>query len=438
MRRVLVFAFLCLALVSGPNVADAADVSEFELENGLQVILRPLPLAQQVAVLVLYDFGEDHDPQGQSGLAHMVEHCYVTAAAGDAPARTAEEMMAAYPNAWQAQTGSDYTVIAFVATPDRLEAEVKSAAARMGDLRITEADLQREKPRLLHELHNMFEAVPALAAQNRAREMVRPSAGGARKGGMPDQVNALTLEQVQQYHARYYKPGNARLVIAGKFTPRQAEDLVITHFNDIPRGSPLPPARPRPAPRFGSMETMDAAGAPPGTPGFVCLAFAAPSYGSPQAAAFQLLTARFLRAQMLQGVETPVQVQWAMLDDPAVVFAYGPIAAGEDPDAKVGEAMRFIQEIAKGPLQSQDARFALDTFSYFLATRNLNEMSLGINLYGTAFGLGRRSQLGVDGAAVAARLNAVTQAELEAAARAIFAPEKSVAAVVVPQSGGPR
>ena len=56
----------------------------FVLDNGLTVILRPIKGTESTALLVLYSIGGDHDPAGKSGLGHLLEHMYVTAAAGPA------------------------------------------------------------------------------------------------------------------------------------------------------------------------------------------------------------------------------------------------------------------------------------------------------------------------------------------------------------------
>ena len=53
-----------------------------------------------------------------------------------------------YPAGLNAQTGTDHTVIAGVVEPDQFTEELKDIAARMNDLRITEADIQREVPRV--------------------------------------------------------------------------------------------------------------------------------------------------------------------------------------------------------------------------------------------------------------------------------------------------
>ena len=123
----------------------------------------------------MYSIGSDHDPEGRSGLAHAIEHLYVTAAAGDRKARTSEELFAKYPAGANGQTGDRYTVIATVFPKRELDHELGDAAARMVDLRVTAADLDRERPRLLEEVANMFEGFPALAAMNNARELVRPT-----------------------------------------------------------------------------------------------------------------------------------------------------------------------------------------------------------------------------------------------------------------------
>jgi zinc protease len=86
----------------------------FRLENGLTVIVRPIEGANEVALVVLYKIGGDHDPEGRSGLAHLVEHVYITAAAGTGRARTAEEFFRRYRSGGNAQTGDRYTVVATV------------------------------------------------------------------------------------------------------------------------------------------------------------------------------------------------------------------------------------------------------------------------------------------------------------------------------------
>ncbi|MCJ7588842.1 MAG: insulinase family protein, partial [Candidatus Aminicenantes bacterium] len=83
---------------------------------------------------------------------------------------------------------------------------MKEAAARMAGIEPSEADIEREKARLLIELENMYEALPTLALMNTARELLRPDPAGGRKGGRPEDIIKLTRPVLQERIRRYYKP----------------------------------------------------------------------------------------------------------------------------------------------------------------------------------------------------------------------------------------
>ena len=113
-------------------------VERFRLANGLKVILRPIKGSETSAVLVVvYDIGEDHDPEGHSGLAHAIEHLYATAPAGEAPAQEADDGL-------NAQTGDRYTAISAVFPANQLDRVLADAAARMRGPKLTPGDLDRD------------------------------------------------------------------------------------------------------------------------------------------------------------------------------------------------------------------------------------------------------------------------------------------------------
>src|SRR5690349_4628961 len=103
---------LILSIVLPSTDAAAQQKSDrYQLENGLTVILCPVTGAVETALVVMYSMGGDQDPKGMSGLAHLIEHAYVTAAAGSEKARTADEFANRYNGAWNAQTGDRHTLI---------------------------------------------------------------------------------------------------------------------------------------------------------------------------------------------------------------------------------------------------------------------------------------------------------------------------------------
>jgi zinc protease len=435
-RLLLALLLLAPVALAQPEEEPAPPERRFQLENGLDVTVRRIEGAQMTCVMVLYDVGEDHDPEGQSGLAHLVEHCYVTAATGMAPARTADEMMAAYPHAWNAQTGSDYTVFAFLVPTARWKAELAEAAARMDQLEIVQADLEREKPRMLVEVDNMFGGFPPLAAQNLARERVRPSPVGGRKGGVPEKIAALDLATVRARHAKVYKPVNARLLVVGDVAPGDMEAEVRTLFGAISPGQPVGAPRPRPEPRPGS-ETARPPPNPAGRAGaHLCRAWAAPRPGDPEYAPFVVLLAR----SWSKGNPRPGQptFQFTPLDDPAAVFHHMAVAEGSDGTPEGATLDGELQALVFSPLMANEAATAVDVVSFFYGTSPLPDEVLAQNPYAVALGLGRRAQLGLDPERLAEAMRAVTPELYQAAMRRVFDPAKRAEVLVKPGvvSGG--
>ena len=403
----------------------------FSLENGLTAIVRPIRGTGDVALLVLYKLGGDHDPRGRSGLAHLVEHVYVTAAAGSAPGRSADAFFQRYPSGCNAQTGERYTVVATIFPKADLEQELAEAAARMGDLRITAADLTREKPRLLEELANMFGRIPALGAVNNARELIRPAPQGGRKGGLPEQVQAMTLDDVKTHWARYYKPRNAILVLAGAVDEPSARRAITAHFAKLDPGAEAPQPGEPGAPRPGAVRELTVQPLQGQAEPQACLAYAVPEPGSDLYAPFLLLVARLWTAMAQPGGDGGpgrATVYFPLLEDPAVLGVSGAAKAGETAAQAFARLEAFVAETTAPTLRDDERAAARQIFGLFLGTADLPDFALAQNPYGVALSLARREQLGLDSTRLNRALESLTEKEFRRAAEEVFAPSRHAAA----------
>jgi len=417
------------ALASTPVAAPG----RFQLENGLTVMVRSIKGTGDVALLMLYKIGGDHDPRGRSGLAHLVEHIYVTAAAGAEPARTADAFFQRYRAGCNAQTGDRYTVFATVFPKGDLDTELTEAAARMGDLRITAADLDREKPRLLDEVANMFGRLPALGAVNHARELIRPAPQGGRKGGLAEHVQAITLDDVRAYWKRFYKPGNAILVLAGAVDPVAARRTVTSRFAELAPGEEVPKPEEPGAAQAGVVRELAVKSLQPQAQPVACLAYAAPEPGSEHYAPLLVLVAR-LWAAMAQPGGGPAQtsVYFPLLEDPAVLGVSAPAKPGETAPQAFARLEAFVADTVAPQLREDERASARQTFALFLGTVELPDFALARNPYGVALSLARREQLGIDPAQLNRAFDALTERDLRRAAGAIFAPSRHAGAFLSP------
>jgi zinc protease len=429
---------------SGPDAAIKAAPSDeatgslknnhrrVKFDNGLTVHLRPISGAKQTALVILYSVGSDHDPAGRSGLGHLVEHVYLTAAAGREKARTVEEFMRRYPDGANGQTGDRYTMFATLFPAQDLNDELRDAAARMSDLRITAADLERERPGLLEQIRNMFGGMPALAAQNHARELVRPTPGEGQHGGELAQIRSATVDEVQAHWARYYKPRNAIVALAGAFDPAGAAKAIKTHFAGLAAGEPAPNSHATGTPQFGAVRELKVKPMQPTDVTTIALAYPAPEPGSALYAPFLVLVSRLQAASSkLGGGPFPFPVYFTPLDDGAVVIVSSPAQKGENAAKAIARLEAFVAETIGPQLHHRELVATSQELAPILGATAIPDEVLGQNPYGVAFELGRWEQLGVDPVALGRSIEAVANPDLRRVATEVFAPSRHAGAFVV-------
>ena len=421
-----------------PSSMNAADVkiseteipAPYQLDNGLTVILRPVPTSSQAAVVVLFNLGGDHDPIGKSGRAHLLEHLYCTSAAGDTPARDAIQLQKRYVAGWNAQTGFDYTVFAAVVEAEQFAAELKDAAARMDDLRIAKTDLNREVPRMLAELRNMYSGVPSLVGINRVRAQLHRIPYGGRVGGTPDHIKTMTLGELQQYWQDYYKPNNAVLAIAGGFDVAEARRLIHENFGHISPGMPPPTKPPKSKALTGGLRILTAEPVNDATTGVVAIGYAAPRPGSKEYASFLIVVSRLwagAQAAFHPGKTPPVY--FTPLDDGTTLVLQTDLLSDSDEHFALVQLDERINTALTTKLTPEDKQLTLNSMA-MLGTVEVPDAMWTQNLYGLAFSTGRRYQLKLDGSEVGDAIQRVTDADMQHLAASVFPRNKRDTVIV--------
>lgn len=403
---------------------DASDAEPVRttLANDLDVAVTEVPDATGVAVALVFDIGSHHDPPAQSGMAHMVEHLFITAATESEPARTVDELVRSYPLGWNAQTGEDYTVIASVVDAGDLDDELTRMASRLRGVAPTDTDLAREEPRLQAELVNMFGGIPEIGAANLARERLRPTPDDGRRGGHPDAVATLALEDLVDRLALYH-PGNTQLSVAGPIDPEATLDMITDHFAAIPNGPPLgDPA----VPGAGSPGLHILPVPPTATTqgaGQVALAYPAPAGDDPAYPAFLVAAGRLF----IQGQQAGFVTSFAPLDDPPHLLVGAPLPAGTDPNEAAGGLHDTVVSVLDSDLDPIEGTNTALQFGLILGLPGAS----GADSYGTAFRTARTPALGIDPVALASDLETLTQEDFAGAVATLAGQAVTGGAVVL-------
>jgi zinc protease len=221
------------------------------LENGLRVYSLPDSSTGSVTVQVWYDVGSKDDPPGRSGFAHLFEHLMFKSTQNMPPEffdRLTEDA-GGYNNA---STWNDFTNYYETVPANHLERVLWGEAERMGSLVVDEANFRSERDVVKEELRQSVLSQPygKLFALYIAQSSFSVHPYGRPGIGSIADLDAATLADVRAFHAAYYRPDNAVLVVSGNFDQARLDEWVDRYFagiktpsRPIPRVTAVEPAR---------------------------------------------------------------------------------------------------------------------------------------------------------------------------------------------------
>ena len=228
----------CEPLVLAP-ILETLGVDGIEshvMANGLRVILAPRPERQTLTIRVAYDVGSRDEPDALGGLAHFVEHLMFKGSAGVADGEHFRRVrdVGGRVNAF---TGWDLTEYVDTLPPAALRRVLDSEADRMRGLRLDAASLETQRAAIQEEEALRVLNVPyAEAAASFLEQLWKETPYGHSPMGTDAERQAATLADVEAFHADYYAPQNAVLVLVGRFDPGAAMTAVQEAFGSIPGG----------------------------------------------------------------------------------------------------------------------------------------------------------------------------------------------------------
>ena len=246
--------YCCLLLLLGPltlfaqdaaaggNDADATPemvtavegITEYQLDNGLTVLLFPDQSVPTITINVTYKVGSRHEAYGETGMAHLLEHLVFkgTPDHPNIPQELTEHGARPNGTTWYDRTNYFET---FSATQENLDWALDMEADRMVNSFIAKKDLDSEMTVVRNE-YESGENDPGGVLMERvlSTAYLWHNYGKSTIGSKADLEN-VPIERLQGFYRKYYQPDNAVLVVAGKFDPTSTLDLVVEKFGDIPR-----------------------------------------------------------------------------------------------------------------------------------------------------------------------------------------------------------
>jgi zinc protease len=218
-------------------LADA--VKYTKLANGLQIIVLENHKSPVATFNVFYRVGSRNEQFGKTGISHLCEHLMFRGTKKLAPEEFSNTIQENGGND-NAFTSEDFTDYFEIINRDHLNVPITLEADRMANF--APKGFDSEKAVVMEERRLRTEDSPEDALQ----EMTQAAAYVAHPYHWPvigwmHEIEGITLQDALAYHAIYYSPQNAIVVVVGDFNADQVTRLVTESFGSIKNTEkPLP------------------------------------------------------------------------------------------------------------------------------------------------------------------------------------------------------
>lgn len=412
------------------------------LANGLTLYWAVDKTTPNVTVQVWYDVGGKDDPAQRSGFAHLFEHLMFKGAK-DMPPQFIDRLTEDVGGFNNASTYPDFTNYYEVIPANHLQRLLWAEAERMGSLVVDQANFDSERNVVKEELRLRVLASPYGRLFNydlpQASFSVHPYKR-APIGSVAD-LDAATLSDVRAFHATYYRPDNAVLLVVGNFDPAQLNTWVDQYFSGLARpADPIPRVTAVEPPRTGAKDVTTYG---PNVPlPAVIMTFPAPAAADPDAPALEVASAILSSGKSSRLYHDLVYQQQLAADmvgefdarqQPGLFIAGAILASGKTPDQGEAALVEELKRLRETPVSATElAR----------ARNQLRASALGERetIEGRAFELGRAILLEGDAARANTdldRLAQVSAADVQRVAIKYLDPAKRVTVRYLQQKGAP-
>jgi zinc protease len=233
-----------------PSRAPALAVQQYELENGLTVMLSEDHRVPTVALEILYLVGSGYERAGRTGFAHLFEHLMFQGSLHyDQDYFTPFEPIGGDVNGTTSYDRTNY----FEEVPSNyaeLPLWLESDRLRTLPEALTRQKLDNQRDVVRNERRQRYEITPYGMDHWYLGETMYAVGHPYRHTpiGSHEDLERATLEDVRAFFRTYYAPKNAGLVVVGDFDEAEMKAMIAEYFGDIPAGQRAPVPLSKPAP----------------------------------------------------------------------------------------------------------------------------------------------------------------------------------------------
>ena len=229
-----------ILLIHFDSISQNVDFIEYDLDNGLHVILHQDKTVPLAVTSVMYHVGSKDDSPDRTGFAHFFEHLHFE---GTKNIDRGQFMKIVESNggSLNAYTSNDETYYFEFFPSNKLELGLWLESERILHPVIDEIGVQTQNEVVKEEKRSNYDNRPyGQLLPQITQSLFKKHPYRWLPIGSMEHLDAATLDEFIAYNKKFYVPNNAVLVVAGNFEIDDVKKKISDYFGPIPRGNDVP------------------------------------------------------------------------------------------------------------------------------------------------------------------------------------------------------
>ncbi|CAL2090038.1 pitrilysin family protein [Tenacibaculum sp. 190524A02b] len=238
MKKSLITLSTTLLLAITAN-AQKVEFEEYNLKNGMHVILHQDNTAPVVTTSVMYHVGAKDEQPNRTGMAHFFEHLLFE---GTKNIKKGEwfKIVSSNGGTNNANTTDDRTYYYEVFPSNNLELGLWMESERLLHPIIKQEGVDTQNEVVKEEKRLRVDNQPySRFLENVKKNMFKKHPYKGTTIGKMEHLDAATLDEFLAFNKKFYVPNNATLVVAGDINISQTKKLIEAYFGSIPKGKDI-------------------------------------------------------------------------------------------------------------------------------------------------------------------------------------------------------
>jgi predicted Zn-dependent peptidase len=212
---------------------------EHTLQNGLSVILAPLPAQETATAILMSGNGSRFESEPENGLAHFLEHMFFKGTVRRPSARAISEELDGLGAHYNAFTGKDKTAYWAKVRAQYLPDALEVLTDIFLNSTLPQEEIEKERGAIIQEI-NMYEDMPMRTVDNLYDELFFGGAHplGRTILGSKENILRFSREDFTRYLKRNYTPENTVVCVAGLFDEDSVLKKLEREFGGLQQGTP--------------------------------------------------------------------------------------------------------------------------------------------------------------------------------------------------------